>query len=61
MNSPRKFPLENLMVPLLCAAIAGGIEMRVAVARVSTSHEETMRRLDRIERLVDARSLAQKD
>lgn len=57
----RKFQATDLMVPLLVAAILGGVEMRVAVSRLSAGHDETTRRLDRIERLIDAHRLAQKD
>jgi len=47
---------NKLVVPLLCAAIAGGIEMRVRIGTLQAGHEETVRRLERIERLIDTHS-----
>lgn len=61
MTPPRRLPLENIIVPLLIAAIVGGVEMRVRVGQLQSSHEDAMRRLDRIERLVDTHTFASKD
>jgi len=46
---------EKLAVPLIVAGILGGIEMRVAVARLETTGQAVEKRVERLEHLAESR------
>src|SRR6185503_10566666 len=57
LGAPRRtMKWEKLAVPLIVAGILGGIEMRVAVARLETTGQAVEKRVERLEHLAGSRS-----
>ena len=54
MNAPHPDYVKTVIPALLIACILGGIEMRVAIARVEISARDLDQRVQRIERHFDA-------
>lgn len=47
---------DRMTVPLLLALIFGGVNLRMAVSSLAEGQTDTCRRLDRMERWIDAQS-----